>query len=89
MVDEAQNTTTMQMKMILTRLGTSSKMIVTGDKSQIDLPKNQKSGLIEAIDILKDVEGLSMIELEGKDVVRHKIVKQIISAYDKNDKVRE
>jgi phosphate starvation-inducible PhoH-like protein len=89
LVDEAQNTTTMQMKMILTRLGTSSKMIVTGDKSQIDLPKNQKSGLIEAIDILKDVEGLSMIELEGKDVVRHKIVKQIISAYDKNDKVRE
>lgn len=89
LVDEAQNTTTMQMKMILTRLGTSSKMIVTGDKSQIDLPKNQKSGLIEAIDILKDVEGLSMIELEGKDVVRHKIVKQIISAYDKNDTVRE
>jgi phosphate starvation-inducible PhoH-like protein len=89
LVDEAQNTTTMQMKMLLTRLGTSSKMIVTGDKSQIDLPKNQKSGLIEAIDILNGVEGLSIIELEGKDVVRHKIVKQIIAAYDKNDKVRE
>jgi phosphate starvation-inducible PhoH-like protein len=86
LVDEAQNTTTMQMKMILTRLGASSKMIVTGDKSQIDLPKNQKSGLVEAIELLKDVEGLSMIELEGKDVVRHKIVKHIISAYDKQDK---
>jgi phosphate starvation-inducible protein PhoH and related proteins len=86
LVDEAQNTTTMQMKMILTRLGASSKMIVTGDKSQIDLPKNQKSGLIEAIELLKEVEGLSMVELEGKDVVRHKIVRHIIAAYDKNDK---
>lgn len=85
LVDEAQNTTAMQMKMLLTRLGASSKMIVTGDRSQIDLPKHQKSGLIDAIDILKSVEGLEIVELEGKDVVRHKIVKQIIAAYDKQE----
>ncbi len=86
LVDEAQNTTTMQMKMLLTRLGASSKMIVTGDRSQIDLPKNQKSGLIDAIEILRGVEGLDIVELEGKDVIRHRIVKQIIAAYDKQDK---
>ncbi len=85
LVDEAQNTTAMQMKMLLTRLGASSKMIVTGDRSQIDLPKHQKSGLIDAIDILKSVEGLEIVELEGKDVIRHKIVKQIIAAYDKQE----
>lgn len=85
LVDEAQNTTAMQMKMLLTRLGASSKMIVTGDRSQIDLPKHQKSGLIDAIDILKGVEGLEIVELEGKDVIRHKIVKQIIAAYDKQE----
>jgi phosphate starvation-inducible PhoH-like protein len=86
LLDEAQNTTAMQMKMLLTRLGTNSKMIVTGDRTQIDLPKKQKSGLTEALHILKEMEGMSVVELEGKDVVRHRLVKQIIAAYDKNDK---
>jgi phosphate starvation-inducible protein PhoH and related proteins len=86
LLDEAQNTTAMQMKMLLTRLGTNSKMIVTGDRTQVDLPKNQKSGLTEALHILKGMEGMSIVELEGKDVVRHRLVKQIIAAYDKNDK---
>lgn len=85
LLDEAQNTTAMQMKMLLTRLGTNSKMIVTGDRTQIDLPKNQKSGLTEALHILKGMEGMGIVELEGKDVVRHRLVKQIIAAYDKNE----
>ncbi|MEQ8475449.1 PhoH family protein [Fulvivirga sp.] len=86
LLDEAQNTTPMQIKMFLTRMGPNSKVIITGDTSQIDLPKRQKSGLIESIGILKDVEGIGIIELSGKDVVRHKLVKEIISAYDKFDK---
>ncbi len=85
LLDEAQNTTSMQMKMLLTRLGTNSKMIVTGDKTQIDLPRNQKSGLVEALSILKNMEGMGLVELEGKDVVRHRLVKQIIAAYDKHE----
>jgi phosphate starvation-inducible PhoH-like protein len=89
LLDEAQNTTPMQIKMFLTRMGPNSKVIITGDTSQIDLPKRQKSGLIESIGILKDVEGIGIIELSGKDVVRHKLVKEIISAYDKFDKSQE
>ena len=85
LLDEAQNTTPMQMKMFLTRMGPESKMIVTGDASQIDLPGNQKSGLKEAIRILHDVKGIEMIELNEKDVVRHKLVRDIIEAYGKLD----
>lgn len=85
LLDEAQNTTPMQIKMFLTRMGPQSKVIITGDISQIDLPKKQKSGLIEATQILKDVEGIGFVNLTGKDVVRHKIVREIISAYDKHE----
>ena len=83
LLDEAQNTTPMQMKMFLTRMGPESKMIVTGDVTQIDLPGNQKSGLKEAIRILKEVKGIGFIELNEKDVVRHRLVRDIILAYDK------
>lgn len=87
LLDEAQNTTPMQMKMFLTRMGPESKMIVTGDVSQIDLPSNQKSGLKEAVRILNGVKGIEMVELNEKDVVRHKLVRDIIEAYGKLDNV--
>jgi phosphate starvation-inducible PhoH-like protein len=83
LLDEAQNTTPMQMKMFLTRMGPDSKMIVTGDASQIDLPSRQQSGLKEAIRILNNVNGIGFIELNEKDVVRHKLVRDIIVAYNK------
>jgi len=83
LLDEAQNTTPMQMKMFLTRMGPESKMIVTGDASQIDLPTRQSSGLKEAIRILNNVKGIGFIELNEKDVVRHKLVRDIIEAYNK------
>ena len=83
LLDEAQNTTPMQMKMFLTRMGPESKMIVTGDSSQIDLPTKQKSGLIESVRILKDVKGIGQVELNERDVVRHKLVREIIEAYGK------
>jgi phosphate starvation-inducible PhoH-like protein len=83
LLDEAQNTTPMQMKMFLTRMGANSKAIVTGDQSQIDLPSKQRSGLIDALKILKDIEGIAIVELDAKDVVRHRLVKAIIQAYDK------
>lgn len=86
LLDEAQNTTQMQMKMFLTRMGPESKMIITGDASQIDLPGRQRSGLKEAIRILRDVKGIGIIQLSEKDVVRHKLVRDIIEAYDKNTK---
>ena len=86
LLDEAQNTTPMQIKMFLTRMGPSSKTIITGDKTQIDLPKNQKSGLIEACNILKDVSGIGFIELDGRDVVRHRLVRDILEAYEKAEK---
>lgn len=82
LLDEAQNTTPMQMKMFLTRMGPESKMMVTGDTTQIDLPANQRSGLKESVRILKGVEGIGFIQLTEKDVVRHKLVKDIILAYD-------
>lgn len=85
LLDEAQNTTPMQMKMFLTRMGPDSKMIVTGDATQIDLPHNQKSGLNDAIEVLKGVEGIGFIELTEKDVVRHKLVRQIVDAYQSNN----
>lgn len=89
LLDEAQNTTAMQIKMFLTRMGPHSKTIITGDKSQVDLPKNQKSGLTEALHILRDVKGISFIELDGSDVVRHKLVKDILRAYEKHEKKNE
>jgi phosphate starvation-inducible PhoH-like protein len=83
LLDEAQNTTPMQMKMFLTRMGPESKMIVTGDITQIDLPSRQNSGLKEAVRILKDVKGIGFVELNEKDVVRHRLVRDIIEAYGK------
>lgn len=84
-LDEAQNTTDNQMKMFLTRLGFRSKMIVTGDISQIDLPRNTTSGLIRALDILEGVKGISFIHLSAMDVVRHSVVQRIIERYDGNN----
>ncbi|MEL6947125.1 MAG: PhoH family protein [Pseudomonadota bacterium] len=81
-LDEAQNTTTMQMKMFLTRLGEGSKMIVTGDPSQIDLPRGTTSGLVQALDILAPVEGIVSVAFKAEDVVRHKLVGRIVKAYD-------
>ena len=82
-LDEAQNTTTQQIKMFLTRMGMNTKMIVTGDMTQIDLPSSQKSGLVQAMHILKNVKGISFIELNKKDIVRHKLVTRIVEAYEK------
>ncbi len=83
LLDEAQNTTPMQMKMFLTRMGPDSKMIVTGDTSQIDLPANQRSGLKEAVRILVEVNSIGFVELNERDVVRHRLVRDIIEAYGK------
>lgn len=84
-LDEAQNATESQLKMFLTRMGPSAKFIVTGDVTQIDLPVKQPSGLVHAIKILKNIEGIDFIELDASDVVRHRIVKDIIHAYHKHD----
>jgi phosphate starvation-inducible PhoH-like protein len=84
-LDEAQNTTHAQMKMFLTRLGFGSKMVITGDKTQVDLPKGAKSGLIVGEEILRDVKGISFVHLEESDVVRHPLVAKIIQAYGKQD----
>ena len=81
-IDEAQNTTPVQMKMVLTRLGQGSRMVITGDLSQIDLPDNQPSGLADAVDRLQGVEGVGIIHLSGKDVVRHLVVARILQAYE-------
>ena len=85
-LDEAQNTTSAQIKMFLTRMGMNTKMIVTGDMTQIDLPSSQTSGLVQALRILKGVKGISFIELNHKDIVRHKLVTRIVEAYDKYEK---
>lgn len=85
LLDEAQNTTPMQIKMFLTRMGPSSKVIITGDRSQIDLPPRQKSGLVEAVKILQPIKGISFVTLDEMDVVRHKLVKDIIKAYKKHN----
>lgn len=87
-LDEAQNTTPEQMKMFLTRLGFNSKMVVTGDVTQIDLPDGKRSGLVEASKILKDVEDVKTIRFSEKDVVRHKLVQDIIKAYEKFEEVK-
>lgn len=88
-LDEAQNTTTHQIKMFLTRLGMNAKMIVTGDITQIDLPPSATSGLIQAMQILKGVSGIGKIEFTKKDIVRHKLVQRIVEAYDKFDDRRK
>ena len=84
-LDEAQNATISQMKMFLTRMGESAKFIITGDVSQIDLPKHQKSGLVKAIGLLNKVEGISFIYLDGNDIIRHKLVKNIIQAFESDE----
>lgn len=86
-LDEAQNTTPQQIKMFLTRMGWNTKMIVTGDLTQIDLPPTQTSGLVQALEVLKDVEGIAVIRMTKKDIVRHKLVTRIVDAYDGYDKL--
>ena len=90
-LDEAQNTTVNQLKMFLTRMGKNAKFIVTGDITQIDLPRKQKSGLIEGMGILKNIQGISIVYFDRRDIIRHELVKQIVEAYsnylqNKNDK---
>lgn len=85
-LDEAQNTTSAQLRMFLTRMGWNTKMIITGDMTQIDLPHEQKSGLKEALSILRGIEGIGVVELNRKDIVRHKLVTRIVNAYEKFDK---
>lgn len=87
-LDEAQNTTPAQIRMFLTRMGWNTKMVVTGDMTQIDLPRSQKSGLAEALHILGNVEGISFVNLTQKDIVRHKLVTRIVNAYEAYDKAR-
>ena len=87
-LDEAQNATSEQMKMFLTRLGANSRCIVTGDVSQTDLPKDKKSGLVEAVNVLRNVEGVAIVELTARDVVRHELVQRIVQAYEKYEKKR-
>jgi phosphate starvation-inducible protein PhoH and related proteins len=87
-LDEAQNSTSMQIKMFLTRLGPSAKCIITGDLTQVDLPGNIKSGLHRAIEILGDVDGIATVYLTAEDVIRHRLVKEIVIAYDKSDAER-
>ena len=88
-LDEAQNTNDLQLKMFLTRIGANAKAIITGDPTQVDLPKNQKSGLEKATRILKNIDGIAHIELDEEDVVRHKLVKAIIKAYDRDKETEQ
>jgi phosphate starvation-inducible PhoH-like protein len=88
-LDEAQNTTSMQMKMFLTRLGEGSRMVITGDPSQVDLPKGETSGLLEAVDILRDVPEVSVVRFHARDVVRSNLVAKIVGAYDKREADRK
>jgi phosphate starvation-inducible PhoH-like protein len=87
-LDEAQNTTPVQMKMFLTRLGENSRMAVTGDLSQVDLPKGAKSGLADALDTLRNVAGIAIVRFSEADVVRHPLVGRIVEAYDRRDQRR-
>jgi len=88
-LDEAQNTTPAQIRMFLTRMGWNTKMIITGDMTQIDLPHSQKSGLIEALHILNNVEGIGIVTLDRRDIVRHKLVTRIVNAYEQFDKDKD
>jgi len=85
-LDEAQNTTSEQMKMFLTRIGFHSKVIVTGDITQTDLPAGKKSGLAEAVNLLRDIPGIGVVELTGKDIVRHELVQKIVEAYEAKER---
>jgi phosphate starvation-inducible PhoH-like protein len=85
-IDEAQNTTPVQMKMVLTRLGQDSHMVITGDLSQVDLPAGQPSGLAEAVSFLDNIKGVGIIHLSGQDVVRHPVVARILQAYEAGQK---
>ena len=85
-LDEAQNTTTAQIRMFLTRMGWNTKMIITGDLTQIDLPRGQKSGLSEALSLLEGIEGIGFVRMEKKDIVRHKLVTRIVNAYERADR---
>lgn len=89
LLDEAQNATDLQLKMFLTRIGANAKAIITGDVTQVDLPRNQRSGLHTAVRILKNVDGIGHVELDEEDVVRHRLVKAIIKAYDKEKGIQE
>ncbi|MCB0642922.1 MAG: PhoH family protein, partial [Phaeodactylibacter sp.] len=88
-LDEAQNSTSMQMKMFLTRLGPSAKCIITGDLSQVDLPRSVSSGLRRGVDLLGHIEGIETIYLNAEDVVRHRLVKAIINAYSEDEEARQ
>ena len=88
-LDEAQNTTSQQIRMFLTRMGMNTQMVITGDLTQIDLPREQRSGLKEALKILDGVEGIGVVHLAQKDIVRHKLVTRIVNAYDAYDKEKE
>jgi phosphate starvation-inducible PhoH-like protein len=81
-LDEAQNATVTQMKMFLTRMGMSAKFVITGDATQIDLPRNQTSGLLRSVNLLRDVEGIGIVEMTGSDVIRHPLVKKVIDAFE-------
>jgi phosphate starvation-inducible PhoH-like protein len=85
-LDEAQNTTASQMLMFLTRLGHDSKMIITGDTTQVDLPPNQESGLVDALDKCRDIKGIATVELERGDIVRHRLVQNIVNAYEQRNR---
>jgi phosphate starvation-inducible PhoH-like protein len=87
-LDEAQNTTTHQIKMFLTRLGMNAKMIITGDVTQIDLPRSTSSGLVQALRVLKEIKGIGKVEFGKKDIVRHQLVQRIVEAYEKWDKCK-
>lgn len=87
-LDEAQNATEMQMKMFLTRLGENSRMFITGDTSQIDLPRSQRSGLVQCLHLLRDIAGIALIHMQASDVVRHRLVRAILAAYEENEPER-
>ena len=88
-LDEAQNATSAQMKMFLTRMGRDAKFVITGDGSQVDLPRNQRSGLLDAIRLLGDVEGISTIRLTGMDIIRHRLVSSIVDRFEADDAKRQ
>ena len=88
-LDEAQNTTSEQMKMFLTRMGFRSRVVVTGDINQTDLPQGKTSGLAEAVRLLRNIPGIGIVEMSGKDIVRHELVQQIVEAYDAAEKRRQ
>jgi len=88
-LDEAQNTTTKQLKMFLTRMGVSGKFVITGDITQIDLPHKQQSGLVQAFQILRKIKGIAMVEFDSSDIIRHRLVKEIVAAYEKEDEKQE